>query len=118
MYKRLANCKNENSLSILAEEITDRFGIPSPPVKHLILTHEIRIAANHLRIRKIDVGNEFTTIQFRPKTKVRLESILAVMEKNKNITFSGSEKIKIKSDEKKLQAKTIELKLFLARLAG
>ncbi|MDB5917359.1 MAG: mfd, partial [Massilia sp.] len=54
IYKRLANCAGFDKVDDMQEELIDRFGKLPDPVKALIETHRLRIAAKAVGIVKID----------------------------------------------------------------
>ncbi len=117
IYKRLANCSDQESLISLVEEITDRFGLPTDPVKALIWTHEIRVSAKKLGIKKIDVGKNSSTLQFVSNPQVSLDTILKVMATNKTVSFSGPENLRVKMSQGGLASKVVEIKSILRQLS-
>ena len=117
IYKRLANCSDQESLISLVEEITDRFGLPTDPVKALIWTHEIRVSAKKLGIKKIDVGKNSSTLQFVSNPQVSLDTILKVMATNKTVSFSGPENLRVKMSQGDLASKVVEIKSILRQLS-
>ena len=53
LYKRMANCTNEDQLDDMQIELTDRFGLLPDPVRALLDCHRLRIAATPLGITRI-----------------------------------------------------------------
>jgi transcription-repair coupling factor (superfamily II helicase) len=97
-YRKLASCAAATEVAEVAEELKDRFGRPPEPVKALLLTTEIRIAAEHagiahvqtrgaqLRLQRagtgpasfVQVGKRFPRLTRRKPLK-KLEEIRAVL---------------------------------------
>ncbi|HEU4708168.1 MAG TPA: transcription-repair coupling factor, partial [Methylophilaceae bacterium] len=57
LYKRLANCEDDDALDTLQEELIDRFGLLPPQGEALLACHRLRIAAKPLGITKIDASD-------------------------------------------------------------
>ncbi len=53
LYKRLATCETEQQINAVHEELVDRFGLPEQPVKTLLESHRLRLAAKELGIAAI-----------------------------------------------------------------
>src|SRR5476649_1080347 len=70
IYKRLANCASADKVDDMQEELIDRFGKLPDPVKALIETHRLRIAAKTVGIIKIDAHGEAATLQFMAKPPI------------------------------------------------
>ena len=47
---------SEEALTAVHEELVDRFGLPPEPVKSLLETHRLRVAAKPIGIARIDAG--------------------------------------------------------------
>ncbi|MBM2829840.1 MAG: transcription-repair coupling factor, partial [Gammaproteobacteria bacterium] len=64
MYKRIASARDENELTDLQEEMIDRFGLLPEPVKNLFQITTLKLKANPLGIRKIDLGKQGGRLHF------------------------------------------------------
>ena len=62
--KRLAVCETVQQINAIHEELVDRFGLPEQPVKTLIESHHLRLAAKELGIDAIDATSEAVTVTF------------------------------------------------------
>ncbi|CAN0333683.1 unnamed protein product, partial [Chrysoparadoxa australica] len=67
IYKRLANCEDNESLDEMQEELIDRFGLLPDAAEALMACHRLRIAAKPLGIIKIDASDAAIKLQFNPK---------------------------------------------------
>ncbi|HEY9397481.1 MAG TPA: transcription-repair coupling factor, partial [Burkholderiales bacterium] len=54
LYKRLANCEDEDELSMIREELIDRFGQLPEPAQVLLDSHRLRILSRPLGIVRLD----------------------------------------------------------------
>ncbi|ENV9221415.1 transcription-repair coupling factor, partial [Neisseria gonorrhoeae] len=64
LYKRLAVCETVQKINAIHEELVDRFGLTEQPVKTLIESHHLRLAAKELGIDAIDATSEAVTVTF------------------------------------------------------
>jgi transcription-repair coupling factor (superfamily II helicase) len=110
IYKRLANCSKAEALDDLQEELIDRFGKLPEPVKSLIETHRLRVAAKPLGIIKIDVHSEAATLQFEPQPPIDAMRIIDLVQKNKHIKLNGQDKLRITANMPDLASRVAQVK--------
>src|SRR5262249_43989209 len=84
LYKRLANCENEDELVAMQEELIDRFGLPPEQTQALVASHRLRLAAKPLGVTKIDAGPERTQIQFAPRPPFDTAKLIALIQKDRS----------------------------------
>nr|WP_314626981.1 transcription-repair coupling factor [uncultured Janthinobacterium sp.] len=116
IYKRLANCATQEKIDDIQEELIDRFGKLPDPVKALIETHRLRIAAKTVGIVKIDVHGEAATLQFMAKPPIDPMRIIALIQKNRHIKLHGQDKLKITAAMPDLAARVTQIKTTIKQL--
>ncbi len=95
IYKRLANCEDNDALDEMQEELIDRFGLLPEPGKALIACHQLRIAAKPLGIVKIDASDAAIQLQFNPKTDIDPLKLISLLQRDKRCRMNGPEKLRI-----------------------
>ena len=95
LYKRLASCQILDELSELQEEMIDRFGLPTTPVKALIESHRLRVLAKHVGVAKIDASLEAIQIQFIPNPPIDAARVIQLIQKNRHYKLAGPDKLKV-----------------------
>ncbi|WP_228896465.1 transcription-repair coupling factor [Pseudoduganella aquatica] len=118
IYKRLANCKEQDKIDDLQEEMIDRFGKLPEPAKALIETHRLRIAAATVGIVKIDAHSEAATLQFMPQPPIDPMRIITLIQKNKQIKLNGQDKLKITANMPDLSARVTQIKTAIKQLVA
>lgn len=116
IYKRLANCATQDKIDDIQEELIDRFGKLPDPVKALIETHRLRIAAKTVGIVKIDVHGEAATLQFMAKPPIDPMRIIELIQKNRHIKLHGQDKLKISAAMPDLAARVTQIKTTIKQL--
>ena len=95
LYKRLATADKSETLDILLEEMTDRFGKLPAQGQTLFDTHRLRVLAKPYGVAKIDANPKLMNITFRPNPPIDAMKIIALVQKNKNIKLAGNDKLRI-----------------------
>lgn len=116
IYKRLANCVSANAIDDMQEEMIDRFGKLPDPVKSLLETHRLRVAAKPLGIIKIDAHTEAATLQFEPKPPIDGMRIIELVQKNKHIKLNGQDKLRITVSMPDLASRVTQIKATMKAL--
>src|SRR3546814_7406326 len=79
LYKRISSARNVDELRELQVEMIDRFGLLPDQVKHLFATAELKLQADALGIRKLDLGAEGGRLQFRSEAHTsELQSLMRI----------------------------------------
>ena len=94
LYKRLAVCETVQQINAIHEELVDRFGLPEQPVKTLIESHHIRLAAKELGIDAIDATSEAVTVTFGKNNNVDPTEIIRLIQTDKKYRLAGADKLK------------------------
>ena len=94
LYKRLAVCETVQQINAIHEELVDRFGLPEQPVKTLIESHHLRLAAKELGIDAIDVTSEAVTVTFGKHHQIDPTEIILLIQTDKKYRLAGADKLK------------------------
>lgn len=118
LYKRFANCKKQDEIDALQEELIDRFGKLPEVAKALIETHRLRIAAKPAGIIKIDAHNDSALLQFEPNPPIDAMRIIELIQKNRHIKLNGQDKLRITVNMPDLAARATQVKATIRALVG
>ncbi len=93
LYKRLANCDNEDDLRAMQEELIDRYG--EMPVQTLALmeTHRLRLAGRPLGLAKLDAGPAAIQVQFVPNPPIDPTDIILLIQSDRSFKLAGPDKL-------------------------
>lgn len=80
LYKRISNAEDEETLQDLQVEMVDRFGLLPDPARSLLRVTSLKLRAEPLGVRKIDVGPMGGKIEFSPDTPVDPGTIVALVQ--------------------------------------
>ncbi|RSZ55274.1 transcription-repair coupling factor [Massilia atriviolacea] len=116
IYKRLANCNAQEKIDDMQEELIDRFGKLPDPVKALIETHRLRIAAKTVGIIKIDAHGEAASLQFMVNPPIDSMRIITLIQKNRHIKLAGQDKLRITASMPDLAARVTQVKQTIKQL--
>jgi transcription-repair coupling factor (superfamily II helicase) len=95
LYKRMANCSDNEQLDDMHRELIDRFGLLPDPAKTLLDSHRLRIVAKPLGIVRIDASANSIQINFAPNPPIDPAKIIHLIQKNREYTLSGPDRLKI-----------------------
>src|SRR5688572_8260842 len=95
LYKRLANCDDEDTLDLLREELVDRFGSLPEQVRSLVETHRLRILGKPLGIARIDATDAAVQLQFIPNPPIEAIKVLKLVQSRRNYRLAGPDRIRI-----------------------
>jgi transcription-repair coupling factor (superfamily II helicase) len=80
MYKRIASASSEEDLGELQVEMIDRFGLLPDPVKNLFAATSLKLRAQPLGIRKLDVGEQGGRIQFSENPDIDFGHVIRLIQ--------------------------------------
>lgn len=80
LYKRIASAQNEEQLRELQVEMIDRFGLLPEQTKNLFRITELKLFAQPLGIRKIDVGKEQARIEFEAHPAISPQKLIKLIQ--------------------------------------
>ncbi|HCN89564.1 MAG TPA: transcription-repair coupling factor [Oxalobacteraceae bacterium] len=118
IYKRLANGGTQEKIDDLQEELIDRFGKLPDPVKALIETHRLRVAAKSVGIIKIDAHGEAALLQFEPNPPIDAMRIIDLIQKNRHIRLNGQDKLRITAKMPDLAARVAQVRATIRSLVA
>ncbi|HTN66196.1 MAG TPA: TRCF domain-containing protein, partial [Burkholderiaceae bacterium] len=118
LYKRMANCSSADAIDDLQEELIDRFGKLPDPVKALLETHRLRLAARPIGIIKIDAHAEAAQLQFEPNPPIDAMRIIELIQKNRHIKLNGQDKLRVIVNMPDLAARVSQVKATIKMLTG
>ena len=113
IYKRLANCVNDDDLDNMQEELIDRFGLLPEQGEALIACHRLRIAAKAIGIIKIDASSETIQLQFNPKADIDPTKLIALLQRDRRCRMNGPDKLRVTIGLEDLQLRTDFVKTLL-----
>lgn len=116
LYKRLAVCETVQQINAIHEELVDRFGLPEQPVKTLIESHHLRLAAKELGIDAIDATGEAVTITFGKHHQIDPTEIILLIQTDKKYRLAGADKLKFTAQMEDVEARINTVKNVLRRL--
>ena len=95
IYKRLANCVNDDDLDNMQEELIDRFGLLPEQGEALIACHRLRIAAKAIGIVKIDASSDAIQLQFNPKADIDPMKLITLLQRDRRCRMNGPDKLRV-----------------------
>ena len=116
LYKRLAVCETVQQINAIHEELVDRFGLPEQPVKTLIESHHLRLAAKELGIDAIDATGEAVTVTFGKHHQIDPTEIILLIQSDRNYRLAGADKLKFAAQMEDVEARINTVKNMLRRL--
>ena len=118
LYKRLANCTDDDQLDTMQEELIDRFGLLPDQGETLLACHRLRIAAKPLGINKIDASDSAIQLHFNQNTEVDPLKLITLIQRDRRCRMNGPDKLRITVQYNDVQARADFIKLLLAEFSG
>ncbi|QSA98228.1 transcription-repair coupling factor [Methylococcus sp. EFPC2] len=95
LYKRIASARSDEDLRALQVEMIDRFGLLPPATKNLFASTELKLRAEKLRARKIEVGDTGGHILFKPQPRIDPVQVIMLIQTQSSVyRMDGPEKIR------------------------
>ena len=116
LYKRLAVCETVQQINAIHEELVDRFGLPEQPVKTLIESHHLRLAAKELGIDTIDATGEAVTVTFGKHHQIDPTEIILLIQNDRNYRLAGADKLRFTAQMEDVEARIKTVKSVLKTL--
>ncbi|MFA6178100.1 MAG: transcription-repair coupling factor [Candidatus Methylopumilus sp.] len=95
LYKRLANCTNDDELDTMQEELIDRFGLLPEQGEVLVASHRLRVSAKPLGIVKIDASDSAIQLQFSQQTELDPTKLIALLQRDRRCRMNGPDKLRV-----------------------
>ncbi|MEA5666908.1 transcription-repair coupling factor [Stenotrophomonas sp. MH1] len=97
LYKRISSARDSLALRELQVEMIDRFGLLPDPVKHLFAIAELKLQANTLGIRKLELGENGGRIVFEAQPNIDPMAVIQLIQKQPKLyQMDGPDKLRIK----------------------
>ncbi|WP_304673443.1 transcription-repair coupling factor [Neisseria polysaccharea] len=116
LYKRLAVCETVQQINAIHEELVDRFGLPEQPVKTLIESHHLRLAAKELGIDAIDAASEAVTVTFGKHHCIDPTEIILLIQTDKKYRLAGADKLRFAAEMENIEVRINTVKTVLKTL--
>ncbi|MDE2258583.1 MAG: transcription-repair coupling factor [Xanthomonadaceae bacterium] len=97
LYKRVASARDTDALRELQVEMIDRFGLLPDAVKNLFAAAALKLGANALGIRKLELGDNGGRILFKPNPPIEPMAVIRLIQSQpKTYALDGPDKLKIR----------------------
>jgi len=97
LYKRISSARDSMALRELQVEMIDRFGLLPDAVKHLFAIAELKLQANVLGIRKLELGENGGRIVFEAKPDIDPMAVIQLIQKQPKLyQMDGPDKLRIR----------------------
>ena len=93
LYKRLANCDNDDDLRALQEELIDRFGELPPQTQALLETHRLRLLVKPYGVAKLDASEAQISVHFGPNPAIDPGKVILLIQKDRNTRMAGPDRL-------------------------
>ncbi|THF66196.1 transcription-repair coupling factor [Pseudothauera nasutitermitis] len=93
LYKRLANCENEEDLRALQEELIDRFGELPPQTQALLETHRLRLVVHPYGVIKVDASESQVSVQFGAQPAIDPGKVILLLQRDRNTRMAGPDRL-------------------------
>jgi len=118
LYKRLANCRTQDELDAMHEELIDRFGLLPEPAKVLLESHRLRLLATPLGVSRVDATHEALQLQFEKGAQVDRARVIALVQKRRNLRLAGPDRLRLEAKMAEWPLRVQAAKDLLAALAA
>ncbi|WP_449434002.1 transcription-repair coupling factor [Pseudomonas putida] len=117
LYKRIASAADEEGLKDLQVEMIDRFGLLPEPTKNLMRLTLLKLQAEKLGIKKVDVGPNGGKLEFETETPVDpLTLIKLIQGQPKRYKFEGATQFRFLVPMERAEERFNTLEALLERL--
>ena len=93
LYKRLANCDNDDELALLREELVDRFGSLPEQGLALLETHRLRLLTAQYGVLRLDASDVQFSVQFAPDAPVDPAKVITLIQKDRDTRMAGPDRL-------------------------
>jgi transcription-repair coupling factor (superfamily II helicase) len=88
MYKRIAGAENEEQLTDVRSELTDRFGEPPAPVRNLLDATALKMLCQRIGVAQVDRKQNVVHLKFTEKASIDPGRLMQFVAENKGAQFS------------------------------
>ena len=118
LYKRMANCMNDDQLDDMQGELIDRFGLLPDAAKSLLDCHRLRLAAKPLGITRLEAGSDYIQVQFIPDPPVDPARIVALIQRGNEYELSGPDRLKVRAKMANVAERVKRIKNLIGELSN
>jgi transcription-repair coupling factor (superfamily II helicase) len=97
LYKRLSNCRTQEELDAMHEELVDRFGLLPEPAKVLLESHRLRLLAAPLGVARVEATHEALQLQFARDAAVDRARVVSLVQKRPNLRLAGPDRLRLEA---------------------
>ncbi|MDP2030543.1 MAG: transcription-repair coupling factor [Thiobacillus sp.] len=116
LYKRLASCQTADDLTLMQEELVDRFGELPDTARALLAVHRLRLSTRAYGIVKLDVSGEGMSVQFSPNPPIDPVKIIQLIQGKAGYKLAGPDRLKLSTSLPDLGRRVGAVTAFLAAL--
>jgi transcription-repair coupling factor (superfamily II helicase) len=116
LYKRLASCLSPDDLSLMQEELVDRFGELPDTARALLAVHRLRMSTRAYGIVKLDVSGEGMSVQFAPNPPIDPGKIIQLIQGKAGYKLAGPDRLKLNTALPDIARRVGAVTAFLAAL--
>ncbi len=118
LYKRIASAENEDQLTLLKEEVIDRFGLYGVPVANLFHVTSAKIRAQELGIKRVDLGSKGGRVDFVDRPNIDPAVIIDLIQHDAMYRLDGQNRLRIKKPLEDADSRFAELDKLLDTLSA
>ncbi|SEN50945.1 transcription-repair coupling factor [Nitrosomonas marina] len=118
LYKRMANCTDNEQLDDIQSELIDRFGLLPDSTRALLDCHRLRIAAKPLGIIRIDASAESIQIQFTPEPPVDPARIIQLIQSGREYSLAGPDRLKVQVQIADVKKRVLRIQSLMQSLSA
>jgi transcription-repair coupling factor (superfamily II helicase) len=96
LYKRISSAEHQIELDDLKEEIIDRFGIFPTAVQNLFRVTSLKLKAETLGIRRIDIGSNGGRLDFSDRPNINGNAVIQLIQTTDHYRLEGEERLRIR----------------------
>jgi transcription-repair coupling factor (superfamily II helicase) len=116
LYKRLASCQTADDLTLMQEELVDRFGELPDTARALLAVHRLRMSTRAYGIVKLDVSGEGMSVQFAPNPPIDPGKIIQLIQGKAGYKLAGPDRLKLNTALPDIGRRVGAVTAFLAAL--
>ncbi len=118
LYKRMANCADEDGLQLLQEELIDRFGELPEATRALLDCHRLRLLSKPLGIARVDASDSAIQLQFIAKPPIEPIKIIQLIQSRRNYKLAGQDRLRIEIDLPDIRTRVAAVRTVFSELSS
>jgi transcription-repair coupling factor (superfamily II helicase) len=116
LYKRISSAENDEELSVLKEEVIDRFGDFSQPIVNLFRVARAKIRAQGIGIKKLDFGRQGGRVDFVAQPNIDTDALIALLQDKLGYRMDGESCLRLRAEMPEAESRFDKLEELLDRL--